>query len=131
MKKLFFTLLCLSLIGNSFSQNIKFKKGKVFIDKVVIYDFNQNILQNICNIYFIDPVSKEYLISQEYNDDGTVQITFYKEKVTFETKQGILSKNDFIKDLLRNKVINKLGEVSRSDLEFYVEKNKSNTIIIR
>lgn len=131
MKVYLFTLLFLSLIGNSFSQKIKFKQEEVLINNVTVFNFNQKIISAPADIYFLDIELKENLFSQELNNDGTIQITFYKEQVTFETKKGILSKKNFIKDLLKNKVINEKGKISKSNLDFYVKKNEQTALKIR
>lgn len=127
-KNIFITLSILIIVLSSYSQNIKFKKGFVYINKVKVFKFEESVWR--ADYHFYDMNTKEKLVSVENNEDG-VQISFLVERITFETKKGWLSKREFLKDLFSNKVIDEKGIIDIDNLTFYVEKNEQKTLRIR
>jgi hypothetical protein len=97
-----FLMLSLSII---YSQDIKIKKGDVFIDEVKCLTIDGSPI----NFSFYNLEGEEIFILKYIDDNKNgsyyCKVTFLNQKLSFTSKTYIFTKKDLIKKLLQSKVL--------------------------
>lgn len=130
MKHFILTLSVFISTISIFSQDVKFKNNELSINDKTVYHYEENKWFNTIDYHIINSETKDRVISYEINRDGSYQVTFYNELITFESKRNYFTKKDFIIDLIKCKVLGLDGVISKKHLDFYVKKNKRNVLKI-
>ncbi len=120
------TLLC-------FSQEVKFKKDIIFVDKKEFLSFEKGGTFGAVSYDLHELVSKKRIITLVYNNGGThmelsddyTQIKFITTGVKAEISGGDL--RQAIKILLKNEVLTADGTIDESKIELFI-KNYDETI---
>jgi hypothetical protein len=126
------TMLC-------FSQEVKFKKDIIFLDKKEFLSFEKGGTFGAVSYDLHELVSKKRIITLVYNNGGThmelsddyTQIKFITTGVKAEISGGDL--RQVIKILLKNEVLTAGGTIDESKIELFIknyDENISNRTII-
>lgn len=122
-----------------FSQEVKFKKDIIFVDKKEFLSFEKGGTFGAVSYDLHELVSKKRIITLVYNNGGThmelsddyTQIKFINTGVKAEISGGDL--RQAIKILLKNEVLTADGTIDESKIELFIknyDENISNRTII-
>ena len=139
MKKSILTTLLTLMAMLCFSQEVKFKKDLIFVDKKEFLSFEKGGTFGAVSYDLHELVSKKRIITLVYNNGGThmelsddyTQIKFITTGVKAEISGGDL--RQAIKILLKNEVLTADGTIDESKIELFIknyDENISNRIII-
>lgn len=139
MKKSILTTLLTLMAMLCFSQEVKFKKDIIFVDKKEFLSFEKGGTFGAVSYDLHELVSKKRIITLVYNNGGThmelsddyTQIKFITTGVKAEISGGDL--RQAIKILLKNEVLTADGTIDESKIELFIknyDENISNRIII-
>jgi hypothetical protein len=137
-KSILTTLLCLKAML-CFSQEVKFKKDIILVDKKEFLSFEKGGTFGAVSYDLYELVSKKRIITLVYNNGGThmelsddyTQIKFITTGVKAEISGGDL--RQAIKILLKNDVLKPDGTIDESKIELFIknyDENISNRTII-
>jgi hypothetical protein len=137
-KSILTTLLCLKAML-CFSQEVKFKKDIILVDKKEFLSFEKGGTFGAVSYDLYELVSKKRIITLVYNNGGThmelsddfTQIKFITTGVKAEISGGDL--RQAIKILLKNDVLKPDGTIDESKIELFMknyDENISNRTII-
>ena len=137
-KSILTTLLCLKAML-CFSQEVKFKKDLILVDKKEFLSFEKGGTFGAVSYDLYELVSKKRIITLVYNNGGThmelsddyTQIKFITTGVKAEISGGDL--RQAIKILLKNDVLKPDGTIDESKIELFIkyyDENISNRTII-
>jgi hypothetical protein len=137
-KSILTTLLCLKAML-CFSQEVKFKKDLILVDKKEFLSFEKGGTFGAVSYDLYELVSKKRIITLVYNNGGThmelsddyTQIKFITTGVKAEISGGDL--RQAIKILLKNDVLTADGAIDESKIELFIknyDENISNRTII-
>ncbi len=133
MKKSILTTLLSLMTLLCFSQEVKFKKDIIFVDKKEFLSFEKGGTFGAVSYDLHELVSKKRIITLVYNNGGThmelsddyTQIKFITTGVKAEISGGDL--RQAIKILLKNEVLTADGTIDESKIELFI-KNYDETI---
>ncbi len=133
MKKSILTTLLSLITMLCFSQEVKFKKDIIFVDKKEFLSFEKGGTFGAVSYDLHELVSKKRIITLVYNNGGThmelsddyTQIKFITTGVKAEISGGDL--RQAIKILLKNEVLTADGTIDESKIELFI-KNYDETI---
>ena len=139
MKKSILTTLLSLMTMLCFSQEVKFKKNIIFVDKKEFLSFEKGGTFGAVSYDLHELVSKKRIITLVYNNGGThmelsddyTQIKFITTGVKAEISGGDL--RQIIKILLKNEVLTAGGTIDESKIELFIknyDENISNRTII-
>ena len=139
MKKSILTTLLILMAMLCFSQEVKFKKDIIFVDKKEFLSFEKGGTFGAVSYDLHELVSKKRIITLVYNNGGThmelsddyTQIKFITTGVKAEISGGDL--RQAIKILLKNEVLTANGTIDESKIELFIknyDENISNRTII-
>ena len=139
MKKSILTTLLSLITMLCFSQEVKFKKDIIFVDKKEFLSFEKGGTFGAVSYDLHELVSKKRIITLVYNNGGThmelsddyTQIKFITTGVKAEISGGDL--RQVIKILLKNEVLTAGGTIDESKIELFIknyDENISNRTII-
>lgn len=139
MKKSILTTLLTLMAMLCFSQEVKFKKDIIFVDKKEFLSFEKGGTFGAVSYDLHELVSKKRIITLIYNNGGThmelsddyTQIKFITTGVKAEISGGDL--RQAIKILLKNEVLTADGTIDESKIELFIknyDENISNRTII-
>ncbi len=139
MKKSILTTLLSLMTLLCFSQEVKFKKDIIFVDKKEFLSFEKGGTFGAVSYDLHELVSKKRIITLVYNNGGThmelsddyTQIKFITTGVKAEISGGDL--RQAIKILLKNEVLTADGTIDESKIELFIknyDENISNRTII-
>lgn len=139
MKKSILTTLLTLMAMLCFSQEVKFKKDLIFVDKKEFLSFEKGGTFGAVSYDLHELVSKKRIITLVYNNGGThmelsddyTQIKFITTGVKAEISGGDL--RQAIKILLKNEVLTADGTIDESKIELFIknyDENISNRTII-
>jgi hypothetical protein len=139
MKKSILTTLLSLMTMLCFSQEVKFKKDIIFLDKKEFLSFEKGGTFGAVSYDLHELVSKKRIITLVYNNGGThmelsddyTQIKFITTGVKAEISGGDL--RQVIKILLKNEVLTAGGTIDESKIELFIknyDENISNRTII-
>jgi hypothetical protein len=139
MKKSILTTLLTLMAMLCFSQEVKFKKDIIFVDKKEFLSFEKGGTFGAVSYDLHELVSKKRIITLVYNNGGThmelsddyTQIKFITTGVKAEISGGDL--RQAIKILLKNEVLTADGTIDESKIELFIknyDENISNRTII-
>lgn len=139
MKKSILTTLLSLMTLLCFSQEVKFKKDIIFVDKKEFLSFEKGGTFGAVSYDLHELVSKKRIITLVYNNGGThmelsddyTQIKFITTGVKAEISGGDL--RQAIKILLKNEVLTAGGTIDESKIELFIknyDENISNRTII-
>jgi hypothetical protein len=139
MKKSILTTLLSLMTMLCFSQEVKFKKNIIFVDKKEFLSFEKGGTFGAVSYDLHELVSKKRIITLVYNNGGThmelsddyTQIKFITTGVKAEISGGDL--RQVIKILLKNEVLKAGGTIDESKIELFIknyDENISNRTII-
>jgi hypothetical protein len=139
MKKSILTTLLTLMAMLCFSQEVKFKKDIIFVDKKEFLSFEKGGTFGAVSYDLHELVSKKRIITLVYNNGGThmelsddyTQIKFITTGVKAEISGGDL--RQAIKILLKNEVLTAGGTIDESKIELFIknyDENISNRTII-
>jgi len=139
MKKSILTTLLSLMTMLCFSQEVKFKKDIIFVDKKEFLSFEKGGTFGAVSYDLHELVSKKRIITLVYNNGGThmelsddyTQIKFITTGVKAEISGGDL--RQVIKKLLKNEVLKAGGTIDESKIELFIknyDENISNRTII-
>ena len=139
MKKSILTTLLSLMTLLCFSQEVKFKKDIIFVDKKEFLSFEKGGTFGAVSYDLHELVSKKRIITLVYNNGGThmelsddyTQIKFITTGVKAEISGGDL--RQVIKILLKNEVLTAGGTIDESKIELFIkiyDENISNRTII-
>ena len=137
-KSILTTLLCLKAML-CFSQEVKFKKDLILVDKKEFLSFEKGGTFGAVSYDLYELVSKKRILTLVYNNGGThmelsddyTQIKFITTGVKAEISGGDL--RQAIKILLKNDVLKPDGTIDESKIELFIknyDENISNRTII-
>lgn len=139
MKKSILTTLLSLMAMLCFSQEVKFKKDIILVDKKEFLSFEKGGTFGAVSYDLHELVSKKRIITLVYNNGGThmelsddyTQIKFITTGVKAEISGGDL--RQAIKILLKNEVLTANGTIDESKIELFIknyDENISNRTII-
>lgn len=123
LKPLLFLTFVFSVCSMS-AQKVKFKKGKVLINKAECFKYDGGALSNTVTLYDFkdnEVLSFEW-IQGNYSNPTHFDVFFASEEIRVKIKTNTAGRKDFIKRLIKGKVI-KDCKLDPEKLKVFIKKN--------
>lgn len=133
--KTFIYLLVFFIAANSIAaQEVKLKKGIVYVDDVPAFSFDKKAMGNELYVYKLNTTEEVVSIIVDNNGteskvDDSKKIIFNQQKTTIQSKNFRSQNYEFLLSLLlQGKVIDLKGEINPDNLKRFWSKHDQNNV---